>query len=529
MSVFQYPPNVIGSGVTKTITTSNGTFTCNLSEADNFYLDFDNSTAFTSIYATPTYVGGTSATFLANALSAISLTSLTGGIGTAPQAGDIVIVAVAIGSTSDLTFSVSTNGYTSIAELYVSDTYDTNLEVSYKVMGSTPDTSVSISITSGVAADAVAVAVHVWRGIDNVNPLDATPTTVTATNTIRPNPPAITTVTDNAEIIIVGASSEATAQTLSAPAGYGDIIQATSASTNDVAIAIASASATTAGAYDPGTFSTASNPSTASAAAFTIALRPGFSYTAATTATIDFQGISSTFKPITIFGNFSTSANPLTRSSLNIAWDSDIRSMAGSEPISAINQGDSFIEYFNIINSIAFASTSKIRQTERTDFITSTQTWTAPFDVSEIEILLCGGGSGGTSTSTTSTSSNSGGSGSVTRSFLSVTPGASYTVTIGAGGATDGGNGGASSFGALLSINGATDAPAGFGGDGYRVRYSDSVNNIGEAQSGLGIRGYGTGGNRHQPPANTGRGGDGSVTNGAGSSGIAIITYWSAL
>jgi hypothetical protein len=95
-------------------------------------------------------------------------------------------------------------------------------------------------------------------------------------------------------------------------------------------------------------------------------------------------------------------------------------------------------------------------QTLKTDIITTTQSWTAPTGVTRIELLLvAGGGGGGGCANTASHGGGGGGGGGVLQDILAVTPGTSYTVTIGAGGAAGsgasgfGGNGANSSFGSL--------------------------------------------------------------------------------
>lgn len=109
---------------------------------------------------------------------------------------------------------------------------------------------------------------------------------------------------------------------------------------------------------------------------------------------------------------------------------------------------------------------------ERTAVITSTQSWTVPDDVSQLDVIMCGGGGGGT-TPLASTNTDSkmvpGGSGSVDQKILTVTPGSTHTITIGAGGSAitathaNGINavpikGGDSSFGSLWTVSGAYSA-----------------------------------------------------------------------
>ena len=171
----------------------------------------------------------------------------------------------------------------------------------------------------------------------------------------------------------------------------------------------------------------------------------------------------------------------------------------------------------------SFPSSVKI---EKVAYITSTQSWTVPADVSQIEIILCGGGGGGTDSGQATAHGGFGGSGSAELAWLTVTPGSSHTVTIGAGGSTVSYNGtpsagGTSSFGSLLSVTGgynitgnATNGTANLaiagrpggrsGGKGARY-FSVSGNadttagNLMYLQSEKGLSGFGGGGGMGHP------------------------------
>ncbi len=97
---------------------------------------------------------------------------------------------------------------------------------------------------------------------------------------------------------------------------------------------------------------------------------------------------------------------------------------------------------------------------------TASGSWVCPAAVTQVAVLLVGGGGGGGGVAaSTYGAAGGGGGGAVIQRDVPVTPGTSYTITIGAGGAggTLGGNGaqgGTSSFGTLLS------APGGGGGGG---------------------------------------------------------------
>ena len=75
--------------------------------------------------------------------------------------------------------------------------------------------------------------------------------------------------------------------------------------------------------------------------------------------------------------------------------------------------------------------------TQKVQEFTATGTFTAPSNVAAVEVfLVSGGGGGGCSVSggSASTGSGGGGGGGVgLKRFLTVTPGTSYTVTIGGG------------------------------------------------------------------------------------------------
>ena len=99
--------------------------------------------------------------------------------------------------------------------------------------------------------------------------------------------------------------------------------------------------------------------------------------------------------------------------------------------------------------------------------------WTVPTGVTSVNVLVVGGGGGSGATDlVTGGGGGGGGGGGVLCRTLSVTPGASITVTVGSGGIAGaetpgsgaGGNGGSSVFGALTANGGG-------GGGGYQYVY----------------------------------------------------------
>lgn len=222
------------------------------------------------------YVGGTTLAITGSTATNtdVSLTSLTGGLASSPSAGDLVIVYYGVSSGGSRSIGVTTSGYTEVAELTVADTYDANLSVSYKVMGTTPDTLVVVSAT-GAGGDAGAVAVQVWRNVDPYLPMDVTRTTATAGNSVLCNPPAITPITPGAVIIAGGAGAHTAGVQTFGGAGLSNFISIGGPNTtNDVTVGMGSF-AWTSGAYDPAAFTFSSTSAASNSwAAVTLALRP---------------------------------------------------------------------------------------------------------------------------------------------------------------------------------------------------------------------------------------------------------------
>lgn len=221
------------------------------------------------------YVGGSTTSGLGTTSNiTVSLTSLAGGLSSSPAQGDMVIVVLTVASalTRNITYRIS--GYTQIADLFADDTYEANLQVGYKIMTSTPDTSVTITGGTGDTSDAYAIAVHVWRGVDQTTPLDVTSTTTTQLNTAIPDPPAITPTTPGSMILVAaGTAHQLGVQTFGA-SYLSNFITAGGDDTYDATVGIGNVRWTS-GTYDPApwTFSGV-NDTAYSTASVTMALRP---------------------------------------------------------------------------------------------------------------------------------------------------------------------------------------------------------------------------------------------------------------
>lgn len=113
-------------------------------------------------YATATHVNGSS--------FSIPLNSLTGGIATSPTAGDIVIVSYGASSYTTAypssSRSVSTSDYLEIFSNMLSTVGSSSYahigNVAYKIMGVSPDSSVTISAVSGGTTSYMAGAGQAW-------------------------------------------------------------------------------------------------------------------------------------------------------------------------------------------------------------------------------------------------------------------------------------------------------------------------------------------------------------------------------
>lgn len=139
-----------------------------------------------------------------NITPTIPLNALTGGLDTEPSEGDIVIVGITHNDGTNRTFTSVTAGFTVAADLFGSDTYDTNFGVYYKVMGATPDLSFVPNV--GVTINTSAVVI-VLRGVDAATPLDVSVQSNGRSNGGVPLVPEITPVTDGCMIVALCAAS----------------------------------------------------------------------------------------------------------------------------------------------------------------------------------------------------------------------------------------------------------------------------------------------------------------------------------
>jgi len=261
----------------------------------------------------------------------ISLTGLTGGLASAPAAGDLVIVIHAVSTTHHQNNGVTTAGWSRLGQFFASATCRTNLVVDYKFMEATPDTSVTVSATGGSSTDAAVVAVYVWRGVSQVRPFEAGQLAYVS-GTSHPNPPATTPQTGGAVIIAVGASSGlSTAPTTYTSSDLSNFIAKSQANTNtSIGVGIGSFNWSS-GSFDPALFGGGLTSSSTSWVGLTFALRPSDADASADTA---YSGITFVGGKIAGFaGSLSSTVISLT----DLLGGSDAAPQAGD--IVVVNYG----------------------------------------------------------------------------------------------------------------------------------------------------------------------------------------------
>jgi hypothetical protein len=167
----------------------------------------DNNRYITSgTLFTPSYVGGSIAVLGSTPTTyTITLTSLAGGVATAPSADDFVFVMFGHADRTDRILTVTTPTYTQLTEGYINNTgatgQDLNYYFGYKVLTSS-DTEIVVNNGVSITGRTSVYGVHVWRNIDTANPIDASLGVYLVTNAgPRPFIPSVSPTNRNAVII----------------------------------------------------------------------------------------------------------------------------------------------------------------------------------------------------------------------------------------------------------------------------------------------------------------------------------------
>lgn len=138
---------------------------------------------------------------------------------------DVLIMTSGLGSDSGetSTLSIQDSGWTVLSNTSHDATDRITFLCGRKVMGGTPDSSVTINVTSGDADMGHGVVVRAYRGVDTTTPEDAI-TTLASGDDAQPDSPLITTLTDNAWVLSLNAKNTSD-NAVTVPTGYGNFQQ----------------------------------------------------------------------------------------------------------------------------------------------------------------------------------------------------------------------------------------------------------------------------------------------------------------
>lgn len=229
------------------------------------------------------FVGGATASQLGatSGTTSISLTSgLSGGIASFVQNEDFVIAVFGTGSNTDRTLSI-TDGTTEYelvtAEISNGITTKSNFRVGYKFVNGDTET---VFGPTGATDEAGAMAVYVFRGVNQTTPLDVTPTTNTQGPMLGGNidPPAITPNTAGAYIVVAANSAQTDGVSTLTTSGLTDFITKGQTETSyDTIICIGHKPDWVSGEFTPADITKSGNENNNDAASsVSIALRPAF-------------------------------------------------------------------------------------------------------------------------------------------------------------------------------------------------------------------------------------------------------------
>lgn len=128
---------------------------------------------------------------------------------------------------------------------------------------------------------------------------------------------------------------------------------------------------------------------------------------------------------------------------------------------------------------------------------TSTNTWTAPAEVTQVMVEMWGGGGGAL---TVALAGRGGGTGGYSRSVVAVTPGATYSIVVGSGGSSSSNTAGVGGDSSMSLVGGGTLIFAGGGGAG-RVD-ADGAGGRVDSSAAISLQGFnGNYGRNHAPGA----------------------------
>ncbi len=225
------------------------------------------------------FVGGKINQHAASAADiSIDLTGLTGGIASAPAAGDYVLIAFGFGANDNVDRDLAITGFTEIFDRFGDDTSDVHLIVAEKTMGSSPDTTATAVGGTFGASNLGISAIQVWR---NATRTVGASVSAANTNTCLPNPPSVTPTKPGSRVAVFGigargtSTSDVTFSSPDLPDYFASADNTSSGSNNGCAIGHGWKKWTS-GAIDPAAFTLngGSDATTYSQASASIVLEP---------------------------------------------------------------------------------------------------------------------------------------------------------------------------------------------------------------------------------------------------------------
>jgi len=196
--------------------------------------------------ASPEFVGSRTFTTTSASTFTVPLTSLTGGLASAPRTGDVVVAFLLAGSSASISIPA---GWSLLVTVNSAGFYATDLFVIYKTMGATPDTGITIVDGLPFSTRSLSAAVMVYAGASSAAPVFATH----SGDNVQVDPPSITPTMPGSIIIAGGGTCHGRGtQTLSSTE-FDGFISAGANSTSDTTVGMGRFAWVT-GAFNPAAF-----------------------------------------------------------------------------------------------------------------------------------------------------------------------------------------------------------------------------------------------------------------------------------
>ncbi len=181
---------------------------------------------------------------------------------------DFVIIVISSAQSGSASLGITTSGYTELANLYADNTTDNNLYAAYKVMSSSPDTSIQLNTNQESV-----VIVYVLRGVDPLSPIDTSPITATGTGNSYPDPPAITPTAEDSLIVAIGGASQTVGANQFSSSDLSDFVSTGGGYVKNE-IAGIGIKQWTSGSFDPAAFSGSASSTSYGWCALSFAVKP---------------------------------------------------------------------------------------------------------------------------------------------------------------------------------------------------------------------------------------------------------------